>query len=145
MTQPRRPINVCRASVRVYFPPIPVSIRTFNSPSVQSWKSSEFFVSTPSLCLFFLSRERGGAPKGYSLSMSLYFFLSMDTWSLNRTGSSLIWEWTRGMVPNQLANLFMQVWRWAKWSGSAQRDARELWRFFVLQRERKTEGERKEN
>lgn len=69
----------------------------------------------------------GGAPEGYSLSMSLYFFLSMDTWSLKRTGSSLIWEWTSGMLPNQLANLFMQVWRWAKWSGSAQRDARELW------------------
>lgn len=69
----------------------------------------------------------GGVRKGYSLSMSLYFFLSMDTWSLNRTGSSLICEWTSGMVPNQLANLFMQVWRWAKWSGSAQRDARELW------------------
>lgn len=71
-----------------------------------------------------LSRE---ALDGYSLSMSLYFFLSMDTWSLKRTGSSLICEWTRGMLPNQLANLFMQVWRWAKWSGSAQRDARELW------------------
>lgn len=75
---------------------------------------------------FFVSTEQG-APEGYSLSMSLYFFLSIDTWSLNRTGSSLIWECTRGMVPNQLANLFMQVWRWAKWSGSAQRDARELW------------------
>lgn len=30
------------------------------------------------------------------------------------------------MLPNQLANLFMQVWRWAKWSGSAQRDARDV-------------------
>lgn len=83
-----------------------------------------------------------GALDGYSLSMSLYFFLSMDTWSLNRTGSSLICEWTRGMLPNQLANLFMQVWRWAKWSGSAQRDARELWGWGGggwMQRERKKE------
>lgn len=78
------------------------------------------------LVFFFVSTEQG-APEGYSLSMSLYFFRSIDTWSLNRTGSSLIWECTRGMVPNQLANLFMQVCRWAKWSGSAQRDARELW------------------
>lgn len=31
-----------------------------------------------------------GALDGYSLSMSLYFFLSMDTWSLKSTGSSLI-------------------------------------------------------
>ncbi len=61
-----------------------------------------------------------------SLSMSLYFLRSIDTWSLNRTGSSLICEWTRGMVPNQLANLFMHVCRWAKWSGSAQRDARDV-------------------
>lgn len=91
---------------------------------MQSRKGSEFlFISAPSL---YLSLWSGGAAEGYSLSMSLYFFLNMDTWSLNRTGSSLIWEWTRGMVPNQLANLFMQVWRWAKWSGSAQRDAREL-------------------
>lgn len=60
-----------------------------------------------------------------SLSMSLYFLRRMETWSLNRTGSSLIWEWTSGMAPNQLVNLFMQVCRWAKWSGSAQRDARE--------------------
>lgn len=62
-----------------------------------------------------------------SLSMSLYFLRRMETWSLNRTGSSLIWEWTSGMPPNQLANLFMQVCRWAKWSGSAQREAREDW------------------
>lgn len=87
------------------------------------------------LALLLLSTERGGT-EGYSLSMSLYFFLSMDTWSLNRTGSSLIWEWTRGMVPNQLANLFMQVWRWAKWSGSAQRDPREPW--GCKQRERRS-------
>lgn len=78
------------------------------------------------LALSLLCPESKEALEGYSLSMSLYFFRSMDTWSLNRTGSSLIWEWTRGMVPNQLANLFMQVWRCAKWSGSAQRDAREL-------------------
>lgn len=113
----------------VYFPPLPVSnpiCWSHWSISMQSRKSSEFlFVSAPTLS--FLCPGSGGALEGYSLSMSLYFFLSMDTWSLNRTGSSLIWEWTRGMVPNQLANLFMQVWRWAKWSGSAQRDARELW------------------
>lgn len=66
-------------------------------------------------------------PSCQSLSMSLYFFRRMETWSLNRTGSSLIWECTSGMPPNQLANLFMQVCRWAKWSGSAQRDAREDW------------------
>ena len=60
-----------------------------------------------------------------SLSISLYFLRRMETWSLNSTGSSLIWECTRGMPPNQLANLFMQVCRWAKWSGSAQRDALE--------------------
>lgn len=58
--------------------------------------------------------------------MSLYFLRSIDTWSLNKMGSSLIWEWTRGMLPNQLANLFMQVCRWAKWSGSAQREARDV-------------------
>lgn len=66
-------------------------------------------------------------PSCQSLSMSLYFLRRMETWSLNRTGSSLIWECTSGMPPNQLANLFMQVCRWAKWSGSAQRDAREDW------------------
>lgn len=106
-------------------------------------KSSEFYLHlrppAPSQTCP-LSR---GALDGYSLSMSLYFFLSMDTWSLKRTGSSLIWEWTRGMLPNQLANLFMQVWRWAKWSGSAQRDARELWgrEAGVGCRERKKERE----
>ena len=44
-------------------------------------------------------------------SMSLYFLRRMETWSLNRSGSSLIWEWTSGMPPNQLANLFMHVCR----------------------------------
>lgn len=88
-------------------------------------KGLEFlFISTLPTPSHACSSSRDG---GYSLSMSLYFFLRMDTWSLKSTGSSLIWEWTRGMLPNQLANLFMQVWRWAKWSGSAQRDARELW------------------
>lgn len=67
----------------------------------------------------------GGRRSCQSLSMSLYFLRRMETWSLKRTGSSLIWEWTSGMAPNQLANLFMQVCRWAKWSGSAQREARE--------------------
>lgn len=74
----------------------------------------------------------GSPPRGrrscQSLSMSLYFLRRIETWSLNRTGSSLIWEWTSGMAPNQLANLFMQVCRWAKWSGSAQREALEDWR-----------------
>lgn len=81
----------------------------------------------PPTLLFPVVLWAGGALERYSLSMSRYFLRSMDTWSLNSTGSNLIWEWTRGMVPNQLANLFMQVWRWAKWSGSAQREARELW------------------
>lgn len=94
------------------------------------------------LALSLLCPGCGGALEGYSLSMSLYFFRSMDTWSLNRTGSSLIWEWTRGMVPNQLANLFMQVWRWAKWSGSAQRDARELWRCEAVIGQGENEWER---
>lgn len=67
----------------------------------------------------------GGRRSCQSLSMSLYFLRRMETWSLKSTGSSLIWEWTSGMAPNQLANLFMQVCRWAKWSGSAQREARE--------------------
>ena len=57
-----------------------------------------------------------------SLSMSRYFFLRMDTWSLKSRGSSLSWEWSRGMNPNQALNDVIQVWRWAKWSGSAQRD-----------------------
>lgn len=55
----------------------------------------------------------------HSFSMSLYFFRRMDTWSLNSTGSSLIWEWTRGMYPSQRLKTFMHVCRWAKWSGSA--------------------------
>lgn len=50
-------------------------------------------------------------PSCQSLSMSLYFLRRMETWSLNRTGSNLIWECTSGMPPNQLANLFMQVCR----------------------------------
>lgn len=37
----------------------------------------------------------------HSFSMSLYFFLRMETWSLNSTGSSLIWECSRGMKPSQ--------------------------------------------
>lgn len=37
----------------------------------------------------------------HSLSMSLYFFLRMETWSLNNTGSNLIWECTSGMKPSQ--------------------------------------------
>lgn len=82
------------------------------------------------------SRERSGntpAPlkasvawlsssRAQSLSMSLYFFLRMETWSLNSTGSSLIWECTKGMKPNHWLKVFMQVCRWAKWSGSAQRE-----------------------
>lgn len=59
----------------------------------------------------------------HSFSMSLYFFRRMDTWSLNSTGSSLIWEWTRGMYPSQWLKTFMHVCRWAKWSGSAHLDA----------------------
>lgn len=118
-----------------FFRPLPMwtpRSRSFFHPR----KGSEFlFVSPPPsssspVWRMFIEQWWGvGALDGYSLSMSLYFFLSMDTWSLKSTGSSLIWEWTRGMLPNQLANLFMQVWRWAKWSGSAQRDARELWRW----------------
>lgn len=50
-------------------------------------------------------------PSCQSLSMSLYFLRRMETWSLKRTGSNLIWECTSGMPPNQLANLFMQVCR----------------------------------
>ncbi|KAG7257104.1 hypothetical protein CRUP_010631 [Coryphaenoides rupestris] len=46
----------------------------------------------------------------------------MDTWSRNSTGSSLIWEWTSGMKPSQPLKAFMQVCRWAKWSGSAHRE-----------------------
>lgn len=57
--------------------------------------------------------------------MSLYFFLRMETWSLNSTGSSLIWECSRGMNPNQLLNEFIHVCLWAKWSGSAHRDVLE--------------------
>lgn len=130
LTHPRRQMNV-EFQLRVYFPILPVSIRNSRSPSMQPRTSLVFSFSSPHPApLFSCVQEavgEGGVRKGYSLSMSLYFFLSMDTWSLNRTGSSLICEWTSGMVPNQLANLFMQVWRWAKWSGSAQRDARELW------------------
>ena len=59
--------------------------------------------------------------------MSLYFFLRMETWSLKSTGSSLIWECTSGMNPSQRLKTFMQVCRWAKWSGSAHRDTLELW------------------
>lgn len=120
----------CPPRVLIYFSPLPNPICFSIDRSMQSWKGSAFLYSVRPLALSLSCPESGRAPVGYSLSMSLYFFLSMDTWSLNRTGSSLIWEWTRGMVPNQLANLFMQVWRWAKWSGSAQRDARELcgWR-----------------
>lgn len=68
--------------------------------------------------------------RNHSLSMSLYFFLRMETWSLNNTGSSLIWECTRGMRPSQRLKAFMQVCRWAKWSGSAHRDDLEplVWR-----------------
>lgn len=84
----------------------------------------------------------GSPPRGrrscQSLSMSLYFLRRMETWSLNRTGSSLIWEWTSGMAPNQLANLFMQVCRWAKWSGSAQREALEDWWEWRRRRGEKT-------
>lgn len=58
----------------------------------------------------------------HNLSMSLYFFLRMETWSLNNTGSNLIWECTKGMKPSQWLKAFMQLCRWAKWSGSAQRD-----------------------
>ncbi|KAG7263199.1 hypothetical protein CRUP_020503, partial [Coryphaenoides rupestris] len=47
---------------------------------------------------------------------------NMDTWSRNSTGSSLIWEWTSGMKPSQPLKAFMQVCRWAKWSGSAHRE-----------------------
>lgn len=101
-------------------------------------------VRPPHSLIFCWVQGAGGAVTGYSLSMSLYFFRSMDTWSLKRTGSSLIWEWTRGMVPNQLANLFMQVWRWAKWSGSAQRDARELWGIGGGEGEWQREDERAE-
>ena len=60
----------------------------------------------------------------------------MDTWSLNNTGSRRTLECTRGMLPNQLANLFMQLCRWAKWSGSAHRDALEVCRERGRQRER---------
>lgn len=70
----------------------------------------------------------------YSLSMSLYFLRKMETWSLNRTGSKRSWEWMSGMKPNQAAKEFMQDCRWAKWSGSAQRDDFEPWK-----RERKRE------
>lgn len=48
-----------------------------------------FSLYPPPRSFLLVSRERG-ALEGYSLSMSLYFFLSMDTWSLNRTGSNLI-------------------------------------------------------
>lgn len=63
----------------------------------------------------------------HSFSMSLYFFLRMETWSLNSTGSSLIRECSSGMKPSQRLKTFMQVCRWAKWSGSAHRDTLELW------------------
>lgn len=130
--QLRRPINVILHICSSFFSsssPLPNPISFSTDQSMQPWKGSSLHARP--LALSFLCPRSGGAMEGYSLSMSLYFFLSMDTWSLNRTGSSLIWEWTRGMVPNQLANLFMQVWRWAKWSGSAQRDARELWPIIV--------------
>lgn len=134
-TQWRRPMNVVSStSVLVSFPPLPPYPILFTTPLIHPCnhgKAQSFSTSPPPRSVFVVSRERG-ALEGYSLSMSLYFFRSMDTWSLNRTGSSLIWEWTRGIVPNQLANLFMQVWRWAKWSGSAQRDARELWGWEVV-------------
>ncbi|TNN63046.1 hypothetical protein EYF80_026774 [Liparis tanakae] len=54
----------------------------------------------------------------------------METWSLNNTGSSLIWECTRGMKPSQRLKAFMQLCRWAKWSGSAHREDLEplVWR-----------------
>lgn len=93
--------------------------------------SSGFLRCPPPLALHGSVHGEGGLWKGYSLSMSLYFFRRMETWSLNKTGSILIWECISGMVPNQFANLFMHVWRWAKWSGSAHRDARELWGWGV--------------
>lgn len=101
--------------LRVYFPLLPVSIWNSNSLSVQPLTSWVFAVYTlcprpaPPFSCVQGAVGMGGVRKGYSLSMSLYFFLSMDTWSLKRTGSSLICEWTSGIVPNQLANLFMQV------------------------------------
>lgn len=64
----------------------------FTSPLIQPCnhgKTLSFSMCLPPRSVFVVSRERG-APEGYSLSMSLYFLRSMDTWSLKRTGSSLI-------------------------------------------------------
>lgn len=85
-----------------------VSLAAPQAVGVQLLLPSTESLSCASPCTASPLRRR---PSCQSLSMSLYFLRRMDTWSLNRTGSSLIWECTSGMPPNQLANLFMQVCR----------------------------------
>lgn len=85
-----------------------VPLAVLRAVGVQLLLPSTESLSCASPCTASPLRRR---PPCQSLSMSRYFLRRMETWSLNRTGSSLIWECTSGMPPNQLANLFMQVCR----------------------------------
>lgn len=92
-TQLGRPMNVVASTfVLVSFPPLLLYPIPSASPLIHPrnhGKALSFSMCVPPRSVFVMSRERG-AREGYSLSMSLYFFRNMDTWSLNRTGSSLI-------------------------------------------------------
>lgn len=74
------------------FPPLSLYSIPLASPLMQPCTHGRLCVSqcVRPFALSLLCPESEGALEGYSLSMSLYFFRSMDTWSLNSTGSSLI-------------------------------------------------------
>lgn len=103
--------NVLSGRLRVWDLPLPIPFFPLLKGGWElsgscMWSSSQSSLSVAPTVGWSADRGRQSCQ---SLSISLYFLRRMETWSLNSTGSSLIWECTRGMPPNQLANLFMQV------------------------------------
>ena len=76
------------------------------------------------------------APEEIGISSNfLYFFLVLDTGSLNSTGSNLVEDFFNGMYPKMAANVFMQVCLSRKCSGSDQGDLKNS-NIIFLQSER---------
>ena len=66
------------------------------------------------------------------ISSFLYFFLVLDTGSLNSTGSNLVEDFFNGMYPKIAANVFMHVCLSRKCSGSDHGDLKN-WDIIFLQ------------